>query len=178
MLTPKSAHHFKRRERPVQTSKEKKRGLESQIQNVFQKKKKCLPMYHGSPSMYYHFPICRFCWWQIHSDISLFFLALLGLKLRTSCFAKKALYHLSHSTSPIFHQYVFKIGSPELFAQSWFWTVILLISAYWEAVIIDVSHKHLTHGAILQLSQIIFYRSQFQTNISLIKIQRSIPRKR
>jgi hypothetical protein len=58
----------------------------------------------------------------------------LGLML-----ARQALYHLSHSARPFsFVLGIFEIGSCRLFA--WLWTVILMISAYWVARIIGVSH--------------------------------------
>jgi hypothetical protein len=40
----------------------------------------------------------------------------------------------------------FKIGSHELFAWGWFWTIILLISAYWVARITSVSHQYLAQN--------------------------------
>jgi hypothetical protein len=42
-------------------------------------------------------------------------------------FAKRALYHFSHSTSP----FCVEIWSQELFPWGWLWTVILCISASW-----------------------------------------------
>jgi hypothetical protein len=35
----------------------------------------------------------------------------------------------------------FEIGSWELFAQGWLWTIVLVISASWEARIIGVNHQ-------------------------------------
>jgi hypothetical protein len=64
---------------------------------------------------------------------SVVFFAVLGFELRA--------YTLSHSTSPFLWWDYFKIGCPELFAQDWLWTSILLISASWVARHIGVSHR-------------------------------------
>jgi hypothetical protein len=50
---------------------------------------------------------------------------------------------LSHSANPCFVLGIFEIGCWELFAQGWLRNMILLISVYWVAMIIGVSHWHL-----------------------------------
>jgi hypothetical protein len=51
--------------------------------------------------------------------------------------------HLEPPHQPFFVMGFFEIGSCELFAWGWLWTVILLISASWVAGITGVSHRHL-----------------------------------
>jgi hypothetical protein len=53
---------------------------------------------------------------------------------------RQALHYLSHSPNPVFMLGFFKIGSHELFAETWFCTEILLMSASPVARIIGVSH--------------------------------------
>jgi hypothetical protein len=48
--------------------------------------------------------------------------------------------HLELLHQPFFVMDLFEIGSRKLFAQGWFWTMILLISASWVAMIPGVSH--------------------------------------
>jgi hypothetical protein len=44
----------------------------------------------------------------------------------------------------------FSIGSPELFAWGWLWTMILLTSTSWIARITGVSHQHLADLKLFQ----------------------------
>jgi hypothetical protein len=53
-------------------------------------------------------------------DSIFLFVSVMGFKLKA--------YTLSHSTSPFFGMYFFKIGSHELFSLGWLQTTILLIS--------------------------------------------------
>jgi hypothetical protein len=49
-----------------------------------------------------------------------FFLEVPGFELRVLHFVRQALYHLSHSISPVFLLGIFEIGSYELSAQAGF----------------------------------------------------------
>jgi hypothetical protein len=71
----------------------------------------------------------------------------LGFELMATCLLGRLSYCLTHSASPFFVIFFFcrcfvfsEKGSQELFAQGWLWTLILLISASWEARIIGMSH--------------------------------------
>jgi hypothetical protein len=61
-----------------------------------------------------------------------FFFAVLGFELRA--------YTLSHSISPFLWWIFFKIRISRTICPDWLQTVILLISAFWVAKIINVSH--------------------------------------
>jgi hypothetical protein len=52
---------------------------------------------------------------------------------------------LSHFTS-LFVMGFFELRSLKLFARSWLWTSILLISASWVARITDMSHRRPASG--------------------------------
>jgi hypothetical protein len=69
-----------------------------------------------------------------HSHLFFFLFAVLGLELRA--------FPLSHSTSPIFCDRVFRDSVLKTICSGWLQTTILLISASWVARITGVSHWH------------------------------------
>jgi hypothetical protein len=58
---------------------------------------------------------------------------------------------LIHSTSPVFHEGFFEIGSHGTICPYWLWTTILLITTSWVARIIGMSHWHLAVVAFLKV---------------------------
>jgi hypothetical protein len=58
-------------------------------------------------------------------------------------------YHLSHNPSPFLVLGIFEIGSCELFAQDWLWTLILLISASWVARLTGISYWDIAVMSVL-----------------------------
>jgi hypothetical protein len=69
-----------------------------------------------------------------------FFFAVLGFELRASTLAMQALYHLRHSTSPVFGVGYFQDRASWTICPGWLRNAILLISASQVARITGVSH--------------------------------------